>query len=64
MYAVARCQVWEEMLEVEQKDMDYFTPCGLYHYTVVWRMREKKHCWVNQSEESKKFYIAWCLESN
>lgn len=52
--AVARCQMWEETLEVRQIDMeDHFPPCGLRCYTGVWRMRENKHCRVNQSESQE-----------
>lgn len=51
---VARCQMWEEMLEVRQTDMeDFFTPCGLHRYAGVWRMRKMKHCWVNQCQSEK-----------
>lgn len=51
---VARCQMWEEMLEVKRIDMeDFYTPCGLHGYTGVWRMRKMKHCRVNQSESEK-----------
>ena len=54
MCVVARCQMWEEMLEVRQIDMeDLFTPCGLHRYTGVWRMRKMKHWRVNQSESEK-----------
>lgn len=56
---VARCQMWVEMLEVRQIDMeDFFTPRGLHRYTGVWRMRQTKHCRVNQSE-SEKFLHSW-----
>lgn len=49
VHVVARCQMWEEMLEVSHEG---FLPLlvDLGCYNGVWRMRRMKHCQVNQSE--------------